>query len=280
MSEGFGGARVKIAVRPARYPDIRTKDDPAGSPKVRAAGFSFSYGQVKALKSLDLSINENSLLTIMGPTGSGKTTFLKALNRLNDRVPRTSHDGLLLLGGKDVYGKGIDVADLRRKVGMVFALPLPLPMSIYENVAFGPRKRGISSKPRLDEIVEASLVSAAIWDEVKDRLDSPAERLSGGQLQRISLARVLAVEPQVILLDEPTSGLDPISTLRVEELLRVLSQRYTVILVTHNPQQAARVQGEIAFFYMGELIEKGPAREMFTRPKDRRTEDYITGKFG
>ncbi|MGI6631705.1 MAG: phosphate ABC transporter ATP-binding protein PstB [Bacillota bacterium] len=248
--------------------------------KVQAVDFSFFYGKVQALKSLNLSVPENSLLTIMGPTGSGKTTFLKALNRLNDRIQGTSHTGELALNGEDVYGRGIDVADLRRTVGMVFALPLPLPMSIYENVAYGPRKRGISSRKRLDEIVEESLKSAAIWDEVKDRLSSPAQSLSGGQQQRVSLARVLAVEPEVILLDEPTSGLDPISTLRIEELLRELSKRYTVILVTHNPVQAARVQGEIAFFFMGELIEKGPARQMFTRPRDKRTEDYITGKFG
>lgn len=248
--------------------------------KVQAVDFSFFYGKVQALKSLNLSVPENSLLTIMGPTGSGKTTFLKALNRLNDRIQGTSHTGELALNGEDVYGRGIDVADLRRTVGMVFALPLPLPMSIYENVAYGPRKRGISSRKRLDELVEESLKSAAIWDEVKDRLSSPAQSLSGGQQQRVSLARVLAVEPEVILLDEPTSGLDPISTLRIEELLRELSKRYTVILVTHNPVQAARVQGEIAFFFMGELIEKGPARQMFTRPRDKRTEDYITGKFG
>jgi len=249
-------------------------------PKVRAEGFSFFYGKVEALRSLDLSVPENSLLTIMGPTGSGKTTFLKALNRLNDRVQGTHHTGSLLLNGEDVYWKGVDVADLRRRVGMVFALPVPLPMSIYENVAFGPRKQGISSKKRLDEIVEKALVSAAIWDEVKDRLDSSAEKLSGGQQQRLSLARVLAVEPEVILLDEPTSGLDPLSTMKIEELLRVLSRSYTVILVTHNPVQAARVQGEVAFFYMGELVEKGPASSMFVRPKDKRTEDYITGKFG
>jgi len=251
-----------------------------GPPKVEAQGFSFFYGKTQALKSLDLTVPENSLLTIMGPTGSGKTTFLKALNRLNDRVPGISHSGSLLLGGKDVYDRDVDVATLRRRVGMVFALPVPLPMSIYENVAFGPRKRGVSSKKRLDEIVEEALVSAALWDEVKDRLDSSAHNLSGGQQQRLSLARVLAVDPEVILLDEPTSGLDPISTLKIEELLRVLSERYTVILVTHNPVQAARIQGEVAFFYMGELIEKGPAASMFVRPKDKRTEDYITGKFG
>lgn len=266
----------------AEQPDAITEADTKvrAEAKVRAVEFSFSYGEVKALKSVDLSVRENSLLTIMGPTGSGKTTLLKALNRLNDRVPGTSHSGSLLLGGKDVYGRGVDVSELRRRVGMVFALPLPLPMSIYENVAYGPRKRGISSRKRLDEIVQGSLSSAAIWDEVKDRLDSPAQKLSGGQQQRLSLARVLAVEPEVILLDEPTSGLDPLSTLRIEELLKGLSKRYTVILVTHNPVQAARLQGEIAFFYMGEVIEVGPATEMFTRPKDKRTEDYVTGKFG
>jgi phosphate transport system ATP-binding protein len=251
-----------------------------GLPKVSAQGFSFFYGKTQALKSLDLAVPEKSLLTIMGPTGSGKTTFLKALNRLNDRVPGISRNGSLLLDGKDVYDSDVDVASLRRRVGMVFALPVPLPMSIYENVAFGPRKRGISSKKRLDEIVEEALVSAALWDEVKDRLQSPAQNLSGGQQQRLSLARVLAIEPEVILLDEPTSGLDPISTLKIEELLRVLSERYTVILVTHNPVQAARVQAETAFFYMGELIEKGPAASMFVRPRDKRTEGYITGKFG
>lgn len=249
-------------------------------PKVWAKDFSFFYGKNQALRSLDLEVPERSLLTIMGPTGSGKTTFLKALNRLSDRVPGTSHTGSLLLDGKDVYDKDVDVAELRRRVGMVFALPVPLPMSIYDNVAFGPRKRGITSRKRLDEIVEEALVSAALWDEVKDRLDSPAQNLSGGQQQRLSLARVLAVGPEVILLDEPTSGLDPISTLKIEELLRVLSERYTVILVTHNPIQAARVQGEVAFFYMGELVEKGPAASLFVRPREKRTEDYITGKLG
>ncbi len=251
-------------------------------PMVQAVGFDFSYslGQVKALRSLNLSVPRNSLLTVMGPTGSGKTTFLRALNRLNDRVQGASHSGELLLDGKDVYTGGFDVADLRRRVGMVFALPTPLPLSIYENVAYGPRKRGVKSKATLDDIVVNALSAAAIFDEVKDRLDSPAQKLSGGQQQRLSLARVLAVEPDVILLDEPTSGLDPISTLHIEETLRQLQETYTIILVTHNPLQAARVQGEVAFFYMGELVETGPAKQLFTRPKDKRTEDYITGKFG
>ncbi|MEX0975245.1 MAG: phosphate ABC transporter ATP-binding protein [Bacillota bacterium] len=251
-------------------------------PKVQAVDFEFSYsdGRVKALRSLNLSVARNSLLTVMGPTGSGKTTLLRALNRLNDRVAGTSHSGGLLLDGKDVYSGGFDVADLRRRVGMVFALPMSLPVSIYENVAYGPRKKGVKSKAVLDDIIVNALTAAAIFDEVKDRLDSPAQKLSGGQQQRLSLARVLAVEPDVILLDEPTSGLDPISTLHIEETLRRLQERYAIILVTHNPLQAARIQGDIAFFYMGELVETGPAKEIFTRPKDKRTEDYVTGKFG
>lgn len=248
--------------------------------KVQAVDFSFSYGSNAALKSINLDIQRNSLLTIMGPTASGKTTFLRALNRLNDRVEGTSRQGKLLLDGVDVYSPKVNVAELRRKVGMVFALPQALPMSIYDNVAYGPRKKGPISKARLDETVEKALKAAALFDEVKDRLVSNAQKLSGGQQQRLSLARVLAVEPEVILLDEPTSGLDPLSTLRIEELLRILKKDYTVVLVTHNPAQASRVQGQIAFLYMGELVEVGPAGEMFTRPRDKRTEDYITGKFG
>ena len=248
--------------------------------KIVAEELSCYYGDLCAVKSLNIRVKANSLLTIMGPTASGKTTFLRTLNRLNDRVLTAKHTGDLFLDDEDVYGRAMDVASLRRRVGMVFALPMPLPLSIYENVAYGPRKRGVRSKTQLDEIVHRALEDAAIFEEVKDRLSAPASRLSGGQQQRIALARVLALEPEVILLDEPTSGLDPLSTLRIEELLRQLQERYTIILVTHNPVQAARVQGEIAFFYMGELVEKGPATEVFTRPKDRRTEDYITGKFG
>lgn len=247
--------------------------------KIEAIHFTFSYGETPALKSLNLKIERNSLFTIMGPTGSGKTTFLKALNRLNDRVEGASLSGKLLLDGMDVYDHAVDVASLRRRVGMVFALPTPLPMTIYDNVAYGPRQKGV--KPReLDTLVEQALEAAALFEEVKDRMTSSAHNLSGGQLQRLSLARVLAVEPEVILLDEPTSGLDPLSTLRIEELLRELARAYTVVLVTHNPQQAARIQGETAFFYSGELVEAGPARRIFTNPKDKRTEDYITGRFG
>lgn len=248
--------------------------------KVEAVEFSYSYGGVPALKQVSFGVKQNSLFTIMGPTGSGKTTFLKALNRLNDLVDQTSRSGRLLLDGKDVYAKDVDVADLRRRVGMVFAMPTSLPMSIFENVAYGPRKRGVKSKAVLEETVEKALSAAALWDEVKDRLDMPAQRLSGGQQQRLAIARALAVQPEVLLLDEPTSGLDPVSTLRVEELMRQLVGSYTIIFVTHDPQQAARLDGEVAFLFMGELIELGTAREMFTRPRDKRTEDYITGKVG
>lgn len=248
--------------------------------KIVVDNLSCYYGDVHAVKSLNLRVKRNSLLTIMGPTASGKTTLLRTLNRLNDRVLTARHSGSILLDGEDIYGRAMDVASLRRRVGMVFALPMSLPLSIYENVAYGPRKRGVSSRTQLDELVERALTDAAIIDEVKDRMNASAGKLSGGQQQRIALARVLALEPEVILLDEPTSGLDPLSTLRIEELLRQLQERYTIILVTHNPVQAARVQGEIAFFYLGELVETGTASEIFTRPKDKRTEDYITGKFG
>ncbi len=210
--------------------------------KVEAVEFSYSCGGVPALKQVSFGVKQNSLFTIMGPTGSGKTTFLKALNRLNDLVDQTSRSGRLLLDGKDVYAKDVDVADLRRRVGMVFAMPTSLPMSIFENVAYGPRKRGVKSKAVLEETVEKALSAAALWDEVKDRLDMPAQRLSGGQQQRLAIARALAVQPEVLLLDEPTSGLDPVSTLRVEELMRQLAGSYTIIFVTHDPQQSSQVR--------------------------------------
>ncbi|MGE5559636.1 MAG: phosphate ABC transporter ATP-binding protein [Chloroflexota bacterium] len=247
--------------------------------KIEARRFSFSYGDKPALKAIDLAVPRNSLQVIMGPTGSGKTTFLRALNRLNDLVPRIRTEGELLLDGQNVYGHGMDVARLRSRVGMVFALPTPLPLSIFDNVAYGPRCRGVKGS-ELKDRVEAALKQAAIWDEIADRLDDSAAALSGGQQQRLSLARVLAVQPEIILLDEPTSGLDPLSTLRIEEALRELVADYTIVLVTHNPLQAARIGGQVAFFYLGELVETGPADELFTRPRDRRTEDYITGKFG
>lgn len=251
-----------------------------GSPKILARDFRFYYGQHCALKGIDLEIRRNQLLTIMGPSGSGKTTFLRSLNRLNDLIPGTRMEGSLEIDGVDIYSHGVDVAELRRRVGMVFALPVALPMSIFDNVAYGPRKRGILNKQQLQDIVEKALRDAILWDEVKDRLCDHAGRLSGGQQQRLSIARVLAVEPEIILLDEPTSGLDPLSTLKIEDLLWELVRSYTVVLVTHNPLQSARVGGDIAFFLMGELVETGPSSEIFTRPKDKRTEDYVSGKFG
>ncbi|HHY95751.1 MAG TPA: phosphate ABC transporter ATP-binding protein [Firmicutes bacterium] len=251
----------------------------AQAAKVVARNFKFWYGQVPALQGIDLEIGAGEQLTIMGPTGSGKTTFLRCLNRLNDLVPGTRREGQLLIGGEDIYGPGRDPDVLRRRVGMVFALPIPLPMSIFDNVAFGPRVHGVKGT-RLTGIVEQSLRGAALWEEVKDRLGDSAFSLSGGQQQRLAIARVLAMEPEIILLDEPCSGLDPISTLRVEELVGNLRGKYTIVFVTHNPQQAARLGGNVAFFYLGKLVECGPARQLFTRPQDQRTEDYISGRFG
>ncbi len=251
-----------------------------GPPKLAANGLSYHYGDLQALRNVTLEVQPNDLLTIMGPTGSGKTTLLRAFNRLNDMLTGTRMTGRLDMDGLDLYGPETDPAEVRRRIGMVFALPIPLPMSIYDNVAYGPRLHGVTRKAELDEVVEKGLRDAILWDEVKDRLVDSALRLSGGQQQRLSIARVLAVEPEVILLDEPTSGLDPISTLRIEELLKQLRERYTIVLVTHNPQQAARVGERVAFFYLGELVETGPSQRVFTRPLDRRTEDYISGRFG
>ncbi|MEW5932525.1 MAG: phosphate ABC transporter ATP-binding protein [Bacillota bacterium] len=247
--------------------------------KVETHDLKFWYGKVQALKGITLRVGTGEQLTIMGPTGSGKTTFLRCLNRLNDLVPGTTREGQVLIDGQDAYRAGADPDALRRRVGMVFALPIPLPMSIFDNVAYGPRLHGVRGR-HLAETVERSLRSAALWDEVKDRLGDSAFSLSGGQQQRLSIARVLAVEPEIILMDEPCSGLDPISTLRVEETVEQLRGRYTIIFVTHNPQQAARLGGQVAFFYLGELVECAPAAQMFTRPRDRRTEDYISGRFG
>ena len=237
------------------------------------------YGDFHALKNISLDIPENQITAFIGPSGCGKSTLLKSLNRMNDLVEGCKITGSFLLDGEDIYGN-MDVNELRKRVGMVFQKPNPFPMSIYDNVAYGPRTHGIRNKVRLDDIVEQSLRSAAIWDEVKDRLKKNALGLSGGQQQRLCIARALAVEPQVLLMDEPTSALDPISTSKIEDLAISLKERYTIVIVTHNMQQAARISDRTAFFLLGELVEYGDTEQIFAQPHDKRTEDYITGRFG
>ena len=238
------------------------------------------YGPTQALHHVSLSIPERSITALIGPSGCGKSTFLKTLDRMNDLVPGVKVEGQVLYQGKDIYAPGVDVSQLRREVGMVFQKPNPFPMSIYDNVAYGPRTHGVRSKARLDELVEQSLRSAAIWDEVKDRLKKNALGLSGGQQQRLCIARALAVEPTVLLMDDPTSALDPISTAKIEELAAELKQKYTIVIVTHNMQQALRISDRTAFFLLGELVEYGDTETMFSTPAEKRTEDYITGRFG
>ena len=238
------------------------------------------YGENQALKNINISIPEKSITALIGPSGCGKSTFLKTLNRMNDLIPSVKIQGDVSYKGKNIFDKDVDVNELRRDVGMVFQKPNPFPMSIYDNIAYGPRTHGISSKVKLDEIVEKALKDAAIWDEVKDRLKKNALGLSGGQQQRICIARALAVEPKVLLMDEPTSALDPISTSRIEELALQLKEKYTIIIVTHNMQQAVRISDNTAFFLLGELVEMGETEKLFSQPKDKRTEDYITGRFG
>lgn len=237
------------------------------------------YGDFHALKGIDMQIPENKVTAFIGPSGCGKSTFLKTLNRMNDLVEGCKIDGTVLLDGKNVYGD-IEVNDLRRRVGMVFQKPNPFPMSIYDNIAYGPRTHRIKAKSKLDEIVERSLKQAAIWDETKDRLKKSALGMSGGQQQRLCIARALAVEPEVLLMDEPTSALDPISTSKIEDLVWELKDKYTIIMVTHNMQQAARVSDKTAFFLLGEAVEFDDTQKIFSKPKDKRTEDYITGRFG
>lgn len=242
--------------------------------------FSYSYGDEFALRRISLNIRRNSILTLFGPARGGKTTLLRAINRLTDIGTPGRHTGKILLDDQDIYAPGTDVATLRRRAGMVFALPVALPMSIFDNVAYGPRMRGVRSRSQLQDLVQKALQAAAVWDEVKDRLGLAAPSLSGGQQQRLSIARVLALEPEIILLDEPTAALDPISTAKIEEALFALKERYTIIVAPHSVQQAARLADEAAFFLMGECIETGPATKIFTTPQDRRTEDYVTGRFG
>ena len=238
------------------------------------------YGSFHALKDINMAIPEKQITAFIGPSGCGKSTFLKSLNRMNDLVEGCRISGDILLDGIDIYKDKMDVNVLRRRVGMVFQKPNPFPMSIYDNIAYGPRTHGVRSKARLDEIVEQSLRSAAIWNEVKDRLNKSALGLSGGQQQRLCIARALAVEPEVLLMDEPTSALDPISTNKVEELVEDLKKDYTIIMVTHNMQQAARVSDRTAFFLLGEVVEYSETETLFSKPQDKRTEDYITGRFG
>ena len=238
------------------------------------------YTNSQALKKVSIDIEEHTITALIGPSGCGKSTFLKTLNRMNDLIPGVRIEGSVMYSGTDIFDKSVDVNELRRDIGMVFQKPNPFPMSIYDNIAYGPRTHGIKNRVQLDEIVEESLRDAAIWDEVKDRLNKSALGLSGGQQQRLCIARALAVKPQILLMDEPTSALDPISTSKIEDLATELKEKYTIIIVTHNMQQAVRISDSTAFFLLGELVEYGNTEEMFANPKDKRTEDYITGRFG
>ena len=248
--------------------------------KIAVKNLNLYYGDNHALKNVSMKIRANAITAFIGPSGCGKSTFLKCLNRMNDLVDNVRISGTVLLDGEDIYDRRVDTTLLRKKVGMVFQQPNPFPMSIYDNIAYGPRLHGVKNKSQLDEIVENALQGAAIFDEVKDRLHKSALGLSGGQQQRLCIARALAVDPEVLLMDEPTSALDPISTLKIEELMESLKRKYTVAIVTHNMQQAARVSDDTAFFLVGEVVEFNATQDIFARPKDKRTEDYITGRFG
>ena len=249
-------------------------------PKIQTNELNFYYGKVQALKRVTLDIKEHQVTALIGPSGCGKTTFLRLLNRMNDIIPGVRLNGEVLLDKQNIYDPQVDVVEVRKRVGMVFQQPNPFPKSIYGNVAFGPRMLGLNHQLRLDEVIERSLRAAALWDEVKDDLGKSGLALSGGQQQRLCIARVLAVEPEVILMDEPCSALDPLSTLKIEELMQELKKSYTIVIVTHNMQQAARASDWTGFFLLGEMVEYGPTGELFSHPKDKRTEDYITGRFG
>ncbi|MEA3298419.1 MAG: phosphate ABC transporter ATP-binding protein PstB [Chloroflexota bacterium] len=249
-------------------------------PKIQVKELNFYYEKSQALKGVTLDIKERQITSLIGPSGCGKTTFLRLLNRMNDIILRTHLEGEVLLDGQNIYDPEVDVVEVRKKVGMVFQQPNPFPKSIYDNVAFGPRMLGLNHGVRLDEVVERSLRAAALWDEIKEKLGKSGLALSGGQQQRLCIARVLAVEPEVILMDEPCSALDPLSTLKIEELMQELKKDYTIVIVTHNMQQAARASDWTGFFLLGEMVEYGPTSELFSRPRDKRTEDYITGRFG
>ncbi len=248
--------------------------------KISTDKLNLYYGDNHILKDITIGIRAKAVTALIGPSGCGKSTFLKSLNRMNDLIDGVRIEGTVYLDGKDIYGPQVDVTRLRKRVGMVFQQPNPFPMSIYDNIAYGPKVHGVKSKERLDEIVEQSLRQAAVWEEVENQLRKPALGLSGGQKQRLCIARALAVEPEVLLMDEPTSALDPASTLKVEELINRLKRKYTIIIVTHNMQQAVRVSDDTAFFLLGEMVECGTTDRLFARPTDRRTKEYITGKFG
>jgi len=249
-------------------------------PKMETRGLSVRYGEKVAVKTVSMKLPERQVTALIGPSGCGKSTFLRALNRMNELIPSAGSDGEILLDGRSIYDHHLDAVELRRRVGMVFQKSNPFPKSIFENVAYGLRVGGASNRKAIAERVERSLRGAALWDEVKDRLHESALGLSGGQQQRLCIARALAVEPEVVLMDEPASALDPIATAKIEDLIRELKARYTIVIVTHNMQQAARVSDQTAFFYMGDLIEVGSTEQIFTNPKEQRTEDYVTGKFG
>ncbi len=248
--------------------------------KISTSELNLYYGNNHALKNINLDIYENQITAFIGPSGCGKSTYLKTLNRMNDLVPNVTIEGKVLIDGEDIYDQRVDTTLLRKKVGMVFQQPNPFPMSIYDNIAYGPRIHGIKGKVELDEIVERSLRGSALWDEVKDRLKRSALGLSGGQQQRLCIARALAVEPEILLMDEPTSALDPISTLKIEDLMGELKKKYTVVIVTHNMQQATRIADYTAFFLVGEVVEYAPTTDLFSHPREKKTEDYITGRFG
>ena len=248
--------------------------------KIKVESLNFYYGAFQALENINIDISENKITALIGPSGCGKSTFIRTLNRMNDMIEGARVEGSIILDGVNILKNEIDVVELRKRVGMVFQKPNPFPKSIYENVVYGPKRHGIKSKAQLDEIVEKSLTGAALWNEVKDKLHKSALQLSGGQQQRLCIARCLAMEPEVLLMDEPTSALDPIATLKIEELFEELKKKYTIVIVTHSMQQAGRISDQTGFFLNGELLEYGATEILFTKPRDKRTEDYITGRFG
>ena len=280
MAQAFASFNPDDARREAPGPDVSAKGA-AEEPRIRISDLSFFYGKTQALHDISLSIPDREVMALIGPSGCGKSTFLRTLNRMNDTIPETRVTGSVLIDGTDIYAQTTDVVSLRRKVGMVFQKSNPFPKSIFENVAYGIRiNRMAANKADLDVRVEKALTDAALWDEVKDRLNVSAFSLSGGQQQRLCIARALAVEPEVVLMDEPASALDPIATQKIEELIVELKRQYTIVIVTHNMQQAARVSDRTSFFLLGKLIESNPTRRMFTHPEEKLTEDYITGRFG